>query len=189
MNSIIHVIVHITKVYAYLLVEIIRMKAFLLASFAVHFVLKVSVVGTFNIFQHYSSCLDAGSGCGASGTTLAITNEDDLASINGCTTIFGSLYIQAQGDVDVLRLPPSLVIVTGGLFCTGTGLNYSTTTIEADGLSGIGSDENDTSIQEIGLVISDYTQLTTLNFPRLTGIGSNFVLARNPLLRGSLSSE
>ena len=120
--------------------------------------------------------------CGKSGTTLAIANADDLSSINDCPVISGSLYINAQGDIDTLTLPPNLHTVTGGLFCSGASLTYLTDTIIALGLGTIGSDHSDNSINGIGLVISDYSNLATLKFPNLTTIGSNFVVARNSLL-------
>ena len=129
------------------------------------------------LFNHF---LDR---CGTSGTTLAIANANDLVSISNCSTIFGSLYINAQGDIDTLTLPPSLHTVTGGLFCSGASLTYLTDTIVAISLSRIGSDQSDNSINGVGLVISDYSHLTTLNFPNLTFIGSDFVLARNPVLQ------
>ena len=121
--------------------------------------------------------------CGTSGTTLAIASLNDLDSISNCSTISGSLYINAQGDIDTLTLPPSLHTVTGGLFCSGASLTYLTDTIVALGLGTIASDKSDNSLKDVGLVISDYLHLTTLNFPNLTTIGSNFVLARNPLLQ------
>lgn len=37
----------------------------------------------------------------------------------------------------------------------------------------------DSSVRGVGLVISDYQNLTKMNFPNLTSIGSNFIIARN----------
>jgi hypothetical protein len=59
-------------------------------------------------------------------------------------------------------------------------VNYSPTVIDAAGLQTIASDQSDNSISGAGLVITDYQILRTLNFPNLTSIGSNFIIARNP---------
>jgi hypothetical protein len=113
---------------------------------------------------------------------LSVTSSDDLDSIGNCSTISGSLFLAGWEDLDTITLPPSLQAVTGGLFCSGASLNYTPDTIEATGLISVASNRSDPSIGGIGLVISDYQNLTTLNFPSLTSVGSNFVLARNELL-------
>jgi hypothetical protein len=59
-------------------------------------------------------------------------------------------------------------------------LDYSPTVIDAQGLQQIASDQTDNSFSGAGLIITDYQILTTINFPNLTYIGSNFVIARNP---------
>jgi hypothetical protein len=127
--------------------------------------------------------LDANVVCGSSGSTTSVINVEDLDSINNCTVLRGSLYVQAHGDVDTLMLPPTLHTITGGLVCNGSGLEYDTNTIHAPALTTIASDKNDTSaITKLGLVITDYAFLTNLSFPSLSSIGSQFVLARNSLL-------
>ena len=112
-----------------------------------------------------------------------IGDDNDLDGISNCTTIFGSLHLQIQGDnttEPTLQLSELLTTVTGGLLCSGMAVNYSPNAIEALGLNRIASDQSDSSNQNTGLVISDYQNLTTLKFPSLTYIGSNFVIARNP---------
>ena len=97
--------------------------------------------------------------------------------------IEGSLYVHAWGDIPTLEFSSQLTTVTGGLFCSGDGDNYTTSTIAASGLRSIFSNESSPVFLSIGLVISDYQNLSTLSFPALTAVESNLVLARNPLLR------
>ena len=97
-----------------------------------------------------------------------IGDDNDLDGISNCTTIFGSLHLQIQGDnttEPTLQLSELLTTVTGGLLCSGMAVNYSPNAIEALGLNRIASDQSGSSIQSTGLVISDYQNLTTLNSP------------------------
>ena len=120
-----------------------------------------------------------GTTCGQSGTTLAVLGKNDLSAIQNCTTINGSLYVHAPWSSDTLSLPASLQTVTGGLFCSGSKINGSMAIIEGLGLTAVATDENEFSTIGTGLVISDYPNLTTLTFPSLKIIGSNFILTRN----------
>jgi len=120
--------------------------------------------------------------CGQSGTTLAVLETTDLSAIQNCTTIQGSVYVHAPWSNNTLSLPASLQTVTGGLFCTGLGVNGFMAVIEGLGLKAVATDENETATVGTGLVISDYANLTALNFPSLEMIGSNFILTRNDQL-------
>jgi len=120
--------------------------------------------------------------CGQSGTTLAILEATDLSTIQNCSTIKGSVYVHAPWSNNTLSLPASLQTVTGGLFCTGLGVNGFMAVIEGQGLKAVATDENETASMGTGFVITDYPNLTTLNFPSLEMIGSNFILTRNDQL-------
>ena len=120
--------------------------------------------------------------CGATGSTTVISNTDDLSSIQNCTIILGSVFVQAPGDA--LVFPPSLHTVTGGFVCNASGLTSSPSTIRATGLNTVLSSPNETSaLSGQGMVITNYPALTSIEFPNLTTIGSNFVLTENPKLQ------
>ena len=130
--------------------------------------------------------LDSNTLCGAPGSTTAITNNEDLMSINNCTILQGSLYVQAEvNPVDAsLNLPSTLHTITGGLVCNGSNLQNSPTTIHAPALTTIASDQNDTSVLTVlGFAITNYINLTTLSFPNLIQVGSDFIVTKNPVLR------
>jgi hypothetical protein len=108
---------------------------------------------------------------------------DSFDAIQNCSVINGSLFVHAtSGDVDDIIIPDSVKAITGGLYCSGAAANYSTDTIKGDSVSSIAGDSKDTSIGQIGMVISDYVALATFSFPSLQSVGSNLVLARNPVL-------
>jgi hypothetical protein len=73
--------------------------------------------------------------------------------------------------------------VSGGLFCSGSALNYSTSAISALGLTAVSLNSQDAAGNVVDFVIADYDNLTSLSFPKLAEIGSNFVLTRNPMMR------
>jgi len=118
--------------------------------------------------------------CGTAGSTLAIIDEGGLNTINDCSTVSGSIFIHSTSDIDDLTLPPTLQHLTGGCLCTGGNGAYEVDSISANGLQTVATDKSDNSTDGIGLVISDYQTLTSLSFPNLTTIGSNFVLHGNP---------
>lgn len=92
------------------------------------------------------------------------------------------MYLRYE-ETGEFTFPPTLQEVTGGVFCTSSGLAQSSPVITAMGLTTIGSDSSDPSFQGIGLVVVDYPNLTTMNFPNLTSIGSDFIIARNPVFQ------
>lgn len=79
-------------------------------------------------------------------------------------------------------LPNILTTVTGNLFCSGAGVNWSINAISALSLNSVAASTSAlTTLQ--GFVISDYFNLTQISFPNLTTVGSNVILARNPLVK------
>ena len=50
-------------------------------------------------------------------------------------------------------------------------------------LTSTASDPEDQTIGQVGFVIVDYPTLSSLEFPQLATVGSNFIIARNPKLR------
>lgn len=120
--------------------------------------------------------------CGATGSTTVVSNTDELSSIQNCTIILGSVFVQMPGEA--LVLPPSLHTVTGGFICNASGLTSSPVSIKAAGLNAVLSSPNETSsLSNLGMVITHYPVLTSIEFPNLTTIGSNFVLTENPKLQ------
>ena len=110
-----------------------------------------------------------------------ILHNTDLQSINNCTVLQGSLYLQAQWNANAVTLPPSLHTITGGLICNGTGSNPSTNMIVAQSLTLIASNDSSPAAG-LGFLVTDYSNITKLSFPKLASISSSFLVAGNPRL-------
>lgn len=110
-----------------------------------------------------------------------VLHSSELESIDNCTVLEGSLYLQAQWDTNALALPPSLHTITGGLICNGSGSNPSANTITAIGLTVIASNDS-SAISKLGFLVTDYTNITGLSFPNLNTVSSSFLVAGNPRL-------
>jgi hypothetical protein len=122
--------------------------------------------------------------CGKPDSTIIVGDLDDLDDFDNCSTLQGSLYLYTSSDseYDNITLPSTLQSLSGGLYCSGNGVDETTDSIEAEGLTNVASDPTDSSVGSVGFVIVDYPTLTLLSFPNLITVGSNFIIARNPKL-------
>ena len=107
-------------------------------------------------------------------------DEGSFGTIEGCTTITGSVYIHATSDIDDIVLPPTLQHLTGSCVCTGGEGTYPVDAISAQGLISVATDQADQAAKQVGLVVAYYDTLKSLSFPNLTTVGSHLVLAGNP---------
>jgi len=124
------------------------------------------------------------SNCGEQGATTSINDWHDIQSFSSCPTFYGSLYLQAgTGSVWAnITMPSSLGAITGGLFCTGDSTDSATNFILAQSLASVAPILTDQTIGKVGFVIVDYPDLSSLSFPQLAAVGSDFIIARNPKL-------
>lgn len=118
--------------------------------------------------------------CGSPGGTIALLSQGGLDTIDNCSTISGSIYIHATGDIDQIVLPPSLKVLTGSCLCNGGADTDSVDAISAQGLTSVATDPSDQGAKSVGLVVTNYNNLKTVNFPNVTTIGSNLVMSGNP---------
>jgi len=122
--------------------------------------------------------------CGEGGATTTVLDLDDVASFNQCSTFHGSLFFHTSTDSnwDNITMPSALSTISGGLYCGGGGSDNTTDSIFALALQSVASDRTDQSIGHVGFVIVDYPTLSSLDFPDLATVGSDFIIARNPKL-------
>ena len=79
-------------------------------------------------------------------------------------------------------MPGALGAITGGLYCSGGNNDSTTAFIAATNLVSVASDTKDPTIGHVRFVIVDYPTLSSLSFPDLAVVGSEFIIARNPKL-------
>jgi hypothetical protein len=92
------------------------------------------------------------------------------------------LHTGSDSEYNNITMPPVLGAITGGLYCSGGGNDNTTDSIYAQALGAVASDPTDASTGHVGFVIVDYPTLSTLSFPDLRTVGSEFIIARNPRL-------
>ena len=107
-----------------------------------------------------------------------------MDGFSSCSTFHGSLYLHTGSDSEYnnITMPPVLGAITGGLYCSGGGNDDTTDSINAQALGAVASDPTEASTGHVGFVIVDYPTLSTLSFPDLRTVGSEFIIARNPRL-------
>ena len=122
--------------------------------------------------------------CGERASTTTVSDLDDLHALNTCTTFYGSLYLHTSTDAeyDNITIPVALNDITGGLYCSGGGTDSTTDTIIGRRMINIASDPTEPTTGHVGFVIVDYPTLSSLMFPDLAVVGSDFIIARNPKL-------
>ena len=113
-----------------------------------------------------------------------MTDLDSVENFDTCSTFLGSLFLHTSTDAEYnnITMPPRLGAITGGLYCSGGNNDTTTNLISAVALASIATVPDEASTGRVGFVIVDYPSLSTLSFPDLTTVGSEFVIARNPKL-------
>lgn len=109
---------------------------------------------------------------------------DDFDDFDDCSAFLGSLYIYTSSDseYDNITMPSALQSIAGGVYCSGRSVDETTDSIQAENLTTVASDSTDPTVGSVGFVIVDYPTLSSLSFPSLIDVGSNFIIARNPKL-------
>lgn len=79
-------------------------------------------------------------------------------------------------------MPATLREITGGLYCSGGAADNTTDFILGSALDSVATDSTDPTTGQVGFVIVDYPSLSSLEFPQLEFVGSDFIIAKDPKL-------
>ena len=104
-----------------------------------------------------------------------ISQSQDLLSLEGCITYDGSIELSSTLGGDII-FPDDLETITGALTADG----ISATSIQALGLSTIGTIPQSGGQFDDSLAIMNSPRLTAVSFPQLQSIGGDLFIAKNP---------
>jgi hypothetical protein len=122
--------------------------------------------------------------CGKTLGYVLIKSQADLDAISSCATINGDLLLPSA-VMNSISFSPKLKAVMGAMVIAG-GSGSGTTTIQAPGLTSVGSGGGFSSVigtnYRPGLTIQSFPLLNSMSFNELDAIGGSLVFNNNPLI-------